>query len=150
DRLCQLADQAAFAGMGARWPVLAGHWGISMPGWCNGSAGFTFLWSLAHRLLDDARYLDLAKKAATNAFESSGGGHGLCCGFAGQAYAQLNMYNHTGDQMWLRQARILVEKAADTANRGLKHGHEGLPHSLYKGDLGVAVLIAELEKPESA
>jgi hypothetical protein len=31
-----------------------------------------------------------------------------------------------------------------------RRGEEGLPHSLYKGDVGVAVLIADLERPEFA
>jgi serine/threonine-protein kinase len=117
-----------------------------MPGWCNGSAGNVFLWTLAHSFFGNSLYLDLAEKSAMDAFEGSGGGHGLCCGFAGQAYAQLNIYNHTGERAWLQKARILAEKAAAAGNRV----REGLPHSLYKGDIGVAVLIAELEKPETA
>ena len=85
-----------------------------------------------------------------DAFEVAGGGHGLCCGFAGQAYAQLNLYRHSGEQRWLRQARILAQKASEAGNGFHALRWEGLPHSLYKGDIGVAVLVAEMEKPETA
>jgi serine/threonine-protein kinase len=142
-RLQKLAAQARFTTQGARWPVQTTPGSLSMPGWCNGSAGYVFLWTLAG-------YSDLAAKAALDAFEGAGGGHALCCGFAGQAYAQLTMYNFTGDRVWLERARTLAEKAAATGNRLLGAGAEGIPHSLYKGDIGVAVLIAELEKPETA
>jgi serine/threonine-protein kinase len=145
-RLHQLAALVRYSGDRARWPVQPGPGSITMPGWCNGSAGSVFLWTLAHSFFGNSLYLDLARKSAMDAFEGSGGGHGLCCGLAGQAYAQLNIYNHTGDRAWLQKARLLTEKAAAFGNRV----REGLPHSLYKGDIGVAVLIAELEKPETA
>jgi serine/threonine-protein kinase len=145
-RLQQLAALARYSGYRARWPVQTEPGSVTMPGWCNGSAGTVFLWTLAHSFFGNSLYLDLAEKSAMDAFEGSGGGHGLCCGFAGQAYAQLNIYNHTGRRTWLQQARILAERAAAFGNRV----REGLPHSLYKGDMGVAVLIAELEKPETA
>lgn len=150
DRLLQLAALAQFTKRGARWPVQAVPGSISLAGWCNGSAGHTFLWTLAHELLSDSSYLDLAERAAMDAFEGSGGGHGLCCGFAGQAYAQLALFRHTGERRWLQQARQLAGKAAAFGNTLARRGEEGLPHSLYKGDVGVAVLIADLERPELA
>jgi len=150
DRLLQLAALAQFTKRGARWPVQAVSGSISLAGWCNGSAGHTFLWTLAHELLTNSSYLDLAERAAMDAFQGTGGGHGLCCGFAGQAYAQLNLFQHTGERRWLTQARQLAAKAAAFGNTLARRGEEGLPHSLYKGDVGVAVLIADLERPESA
>jgi serine/threonine-protein kinase len=149
-RLRELAAQARFTQDGARWPVQATPGSISMSGWCNGSAGYVFLWTLAHRASSDPFYLNLSVKSAHDAFQGSGGGHGLCCGFAGQAYAQLCLYNHTADSFWLRNAQILAEKAAAFGNSIFQRNAESLSHSLYKGDTGVAVLIAELEKPETA
>jgi serine/threonine-protein kinase len=149
-RLDQLASYARFTRRGARWPVQAKAGSISLPGWCNGSAGYTHLWTLAHQIYKIPADLDLAQRSAMDAFEGVGGGHGLCCGFAGQAYAQLALYKHTGLPTWLDQARTLAEKAAATANTVDSHGAENLPFSLYKGDIGVAVLIAELERPEHA
>ena len=150
NRLRELAGWARLTRNGARWPVQGTPGSITMPGWCNGSAGYVHLWTLAHRIYGEASYLDLAEKAAMDAFEVAGGGHGLCCGFAGQAYAQLNLYRHSGEQRWLRQARILAQKASEAGNGFHALRWEGLPHSLYKGDIGVAVLVAEMEKPETA
>ena len=149
-RLRELAGWARLTRNGARWPVQSTPGSITMPGWCNGSAGYVHLWTLAHRVYGEASYLDLAERAAMDAFEVAGGGHGLCCGFAGQAYAQLNLYKHSGEQRWLHQARILTQKASEAGNGFHSLRWEGLPHSLYKGDVGVAILVAEMEKPEIA
>ena len=149
-RLSQLAGYAQFTRRGARWPVQVGPGSITLSGWCNGSAGYTHLWALAHQVYGDNLYLDLAEKSAMDAFEGAGGGHGLCCGFAGQAYAQLSLFKHTGNRQWLDQARTLAIKASVLGNAALSRRDEGLPHSLYKGDVGVAVLIAEIDKPELA
>src|ERR1017187_8368600 len=83
------AEGGAGAGGGE---TLAIKWGaINMAGWCNGSAGFVFTWTLAHQLLGEARYLELAEKAAWNAWELREGLGNLCCGLVGQAYALLNV-----------------------------------------------------------
>jgi len=142
ERLAALADLAKPWGRGLRW-----RWNDngSMPGWCNGSAGFVFLWTLAHRMLGDDRYRALAEGAAWNAWEASEGNATLCCGLAGRAYALLNLHRHGGGPEWLLRARELARRAAATAERD----SEAL-HSLYKGALGVAVLAADLARPEDA
>lgn len=150
DRLRQLAGHAQFTRRGARWPVQSRSGSVSLAGWCNGSAGHVHLWTLAHRVYREYAYLDLAERAAMDAFEQSGGGHALCCGFAGQAYAQLSLYQHTQDRRWLEQARVLTSKACALGNAMLSQRSDYLPHSLYKGDVGVAVLAAEIEQPEAA
>jgi eukaryotic-like serine/threonine-protein kinase len=149
-RLCELADRSQLTRRGARWPLQAQSTSMSLPGWCNGSAGYVHLWTLAHRIYRESRYLDLAERAAMDTFEGTGGGNALCCGFAGQAYAQLSLYQHTGDRRWRDQARKLTEKACALANAMPGRRAEYLPHSLYKGDMGIAVLVAEMENPETA
>lgn len=149
-RLGELASQAIPTRRGARWPVQSTPGSLALSGWCNGSAGYAHLWILAHKTFADAQYLDLAQRAAMDAYEGTGGGYGLCCGYAGQAYAQLSLYKHTGEKIWLDQARTLTEKAATAANAAHRQCSEGLPFSLYKGDVGLAVLIADLERPELA
>lgn len=69
----------------------------------------------------------------------------LCCGHAGRAYALANLWRHTGDPIWLDRARALAEQ-------GARHGQAQLDraHSLYKGDVGLVVLAADLERPEAA
>jgi len=147
ERLSQLAALARFTKRGARWPVQAGPGSISLAGWCNGTAGHAHLWSLASRIYS-GRYLELAERSAMDAYEGTGGGHGLCCGFAGQAYAQLSLYRLAGEWKWLDQARELTAKAAAFGNAMPQRHEEGLPLSLYKGDFGVAVLAADIERPE--
>src|SRR6185295_14230631 len=133
ERLSQLADCAGAWGRGLRWRwhgdgSAAGF--ASMPGWCNGSAGHVFLFSLAHRMLAEPRYRALAEGAAWNAWEGPGTGISLCCGLAGRAYALLHLYRPGGGVDWLERARDLAERAALEAAR-----QPELPNSLYKGEL---------------
>jgi serine/threonine-protein kinase len=148
-RLEELAGAAQFTRHGARWPV-QGTGFTSVPGWCNGSAGHAHLWALAHRIYCESRYLELAERAAYDAWTGGGSGHSLCCGFTGQAYAQIQLFQETGDSVWLARARELAERAAEMALSLAAGNQESLPMSLYKGDIGVAVLVSELEQPEWA
>ena len=71
ERLMELAGCARPRGRGLCWPWY-GESGTdhgTMPGWCNGSAGFVFLWTLAHRQLGDPAFHALAEGAAWNAWE---------------------------------------------------------------------------------
>ncbi len=154
DRLLQLADCAEPSGRGAVWPwrsrdgrEVRSHG--SMPGWCNGSAGFVFLWTLAHRLEGDDRYLALAERSALEAWQAPRGpAWDLCCGLAGRAYALLSLYRRTGASAWLDRARRLGDQAAQAARDPAGSGHETHPYSLYRGRVGLATLLADLEEPD--
>ncbi|HEX3553828.1 MAG TPA: lanthionine synthetase LanC family protein [Thermoanaerobaculia bacterium] len=150
ERLAELATTAQPWGRGLRWPwygVEEGHRrnAGSMPGWCNGSAGFVFLWTLAHRELGDPAFRALAEGAAWNAWESLEGGGSLCCGLGGRAYALLNLHRHGGGPEWLARARALANRAALDVERASER-----EDSLYKGAVGVALLAADLARPETA
>ncbi|HEX9942428.1 MAG TPA: lanthionine synthetase LanC family protein [Thermoanaerobaculia bacterium] len=148
ERLAELGECARPWDRGLRWKWQDAGPGAgisSMPGWCNGSAGYVFLFTLAHRLLRDPKYHALAQGAAWNAWEAPGDDASLCCGLAGRAYALLNFHRHGGGPEWLARARELANRAAVTVERGSE-----APHSLYKGTLGVAVLAADLARPEDA
>lgn len=145
-RLEQLAALRVKRGRGARWPrTLAGTMHDMMPGWCNGAAGHVFTFTAAFDATHDARLLDIARDAAWNAWEEPIHHADLCCGSAGRAFALLNFYRHTGEHEWLARATELANhaaaKARETASRA---------HALWKGELGVAVLLAELSAPEDA
>ncbi|HEX9939883.1 MAG TPA: lanthionine synthetase LanC family protein [Longimicrobium sp.] len=147
-RLAELAAHAEPIGRGARWRWLR-HPAPGVPnymaGWCNGSAGLVPLWTLAHETFREPRWLEVAAAAAWNAWEEPGGISSLCCGYAGRAYALLNLYRHTGDGAWLARAAELGERAA------LAWGpHAESPDSLYKGQVGLAVLAADLERPDDS
>jgi serine/threonine-protein kinase len=147
ERLDQLAELAVNHGRGLRWPVSHQPPGRPAPeylaGWCHGSAGYVHLWTAATRHLGASPWTDLAERAAWNAWEEPSGIAGLCCGLAGRAYAMLNLWKLTGDRRWVRRADQLAVAAA-TAPRGPATPKD----SLYKGDTGIAVLLAELANPD--
>jgi eukaryotic-like serine/threonine-protein kinase len=146
-RLAELGDRAHPSGRGLRWRWYAesGADMGTMAGWCNGSAGFVFLWTLAHQILGDPRYRELAEGAAWNAWEAPDLHGTLCCGLAGRAYALLNLWKHGGGEEWLTRARDLATQAALAIERTAE-----APDSLYKGEVGVAALAADLARPEAA
>lgn len=145
-RLAELGDLARSWGRGLRWPWRDAHGDSgTMPGWCNGSAGYVHLWTLAHQELGDPRWLDLAEGAAWHAWEAPDVNANLCCGYAGRAYALLDFWKHGRGDVWLERARDLGERAAEVIVRASEP-----TDSLYKGEVGVAALAADLAKPETA
>lgn len=149
-RLREIAEFGEPAGSGMRWPwsIAPEHLGQPrnyMTGWCNGTSGYVSLWVMAHKLFGDAQYLELAEKAAWNICEVPLELTDLCCGLSGAAYALLKLYQHTNDRDWLSRAQQLTLFAIRAAN-ALKIKR----YSLYKGIMGLAVLAAEIETPESA
>jgi serine/threonine protein kinase len=159
ERLDQLAALARHSGRQARWSwsVVPEHrdgFATFMRGWCNGTAGQVHLWLAAHSAMGDDRYLVLAEKAAWHAAETDSRIGSLCCGLSGQAYALLALYRKSGDKSWLHRAQALAERAA-IAYGEMPPGsdadflvlHAG---SLYKGELGVCVLTADLENADDS
>jgi len=119
-----------------------------MPGWCNGSAGMVHLACIAHRTLGDDRLAELAEVAAWHAWEGGEGPVDLCCGYAGRAYALLELHRQGGSPKWLDRARVLAERATKIAPQLRSDEHPR--HSLYKGELGLVLLIADLAEPRAA
>jgi serine/threonine protein kinase len=145
ERLHALTAMKIDKGRGTYIPTTAAGARKLTASWCHGTAGYVFLYTLAHRLLGDDQWLDLAERCAWNAFDEARETSNLCCGTAGRAYALLHLYKHTGATDWLRLARHLANHAAATA-----HATAQRAHTLWKGELGVAVLIADLASPETA
>ena len=145
-RLRELAALAAPFGRGWCWPIAAGprraRHGL-VASWCNGAAGYVPLWLAAHRSLGDGLFEDLAIGAGWTAYEAPASGANLCCGLAGRAYALLTLHRHTGDGAWLERAQELAGRAAAAAG-----DPQDWPDSLYTGRVGVALLAADLERPE--
>jgi len=156
-RLQYLADCAEPAGRGLQW-----RWDVAattstppryMAGWCNGSAGFVFLWTQAYAATQQPMYLDLAEGAAWHTWETPSANAGLCCGAAGQAYALLNFYRTSSEPVWLERARERALFAGVAAKRQTAEGtkpREWRWNSLYKGDAGLAALHADLARPDDA
>ncbi len=147
-RLEELAEFAEANGDGLTWALRTTDYGRgqSWPGWCRGSAGFVFLWMTAYRIFRSDRFLGLAEKAAWHVWAASDRSSGnLCCGLTGQAYALLHVYRNTKQQVWIARARELGQRAIAKARSDAM-----IPGSLYKGDVGVALLATDLEQPERA
>ena len=146
ERLAELAACARPSGRGLRWKWYDTPAGIAaMPGWCNGSAGMVFLWTLAAERWNDPAYRALAEASAWNAWEAPDGNGSLCCGLAGRAYALLSLWRRGGGGEWRERARLLAGLAARAFARNAE-----TPDSLYKGEMGAAVLAADLARPEAA
>jgi serine/threonine-protein kinase len=120
--------------------------------WCEGSAGYVFLWTQAHRVTRDSRFLELAEGAAWYTWEATTPNPNLCCGMAGQAYALLNFYRACGDASWLRRAEVVMESAAAVVDLpdGKNPRGEWRVGSLYKGDVALALLATDFLRPEDA
>lgn len=143
-------------GRGVRWP-----WRDRLPdpgaassfsaGWCNGSAGQVFLWALASRVYERPDDLDVARRAGWHAWGSKVRTPHLCCGLAGISYALLELYRATGDADWRDRAIDAAVRAVDHAGE-LRSGPDArfADHGLYRGELGIALLCADLERPEGA
>lgn len=152
-RLDELVALAEPVGRGVHWPwqvregdgTIATHY---MPGWCQGSAGYVLLWSEAHHALGRAEFGALVERAAWNAWESPATVPSLCCGLGGRAYALLTCYRQTGAREWLTRAADLADRAARHAAAAGTNRPYAM--SLFKGDVGLAVLAADLAAPESA
>jgi serine/threonine-protein kinase len=139
--LDELESFAVKDGDRAAWPRGPGD-DVIWPGWCHGSTGYAMLWAQAHRVLSDDRFLDLARMAAEHSWsEPAPAGH-LCCGAAGEAFASLGLYRLTDEGAYVDRARSTLDRAV-----GLVGSPAMRRNSLYKGDVGVALLEVELEEP---
>jgi eukaryotic-like serine/threonine-protein kinase len=144
-RLAELASLAQASEHGVCWPLRVGY-NESWPGWCHGSAGYVHLWTLADRMGFGGHYRDLARGVGTHTWVNSKRSISqMCCGLAGQSYALLTLYRHTDDRKWLKRATILGMKAIAMSKSAYLR-----PHSLYKGDIGIALLAADLVTPNQS
>lgn len=149
-RLDELIASAGPVGRGSviPWRDRPGPTDQWMPGWCNGSAGLVHLGCLAETVFGGGSYQDFAERAAWTAWEVEGDVVDLCCGMAGRAYSLLELYRSTEDPSWRYRAERLAEEAVRVAPA--RRDEEHPRHSLYKGELGLGVLIAALEQPAHA
>jgi serine/threonine-protein kinase len=102
------------------------------------------LFALAHQLLKESNFGELAERAAISACSSPSSLGTLCCGQGGIGYAMLSVFRLTGADVWLQRARTAVRRAA--ADRS-KHF---LRDALYQGAVGVALLTEDLQDPDGA
>lgn len=150
DRLQQLASLGQPSGRGMYWPrkipgVASND--LLSASWCNGSAGYVHLWTMACKLVGPGFGFErLARKAAWHCCEAVADAPGdLCCGLAGRAYALLQLHRFTGESAWLDRARAIAKHAVASPK---------IPpnrlNSFFHGDIGIALLTADLTAPKFA
>jgi serine/threonine-protein kinase len=145
ETLRELAAVARRTRDGAHWPMGVRNEEV-WTSWCHGTAGYALLWSLAQRILPDGDFAELAILAGEHAWNTRAPDTGhLCCGAAGQGYAFLALHRLTGDGKYVDRARQRLEHGVGfVGTRGMT------TDSLYKGDLGLALLECELAEPSMA
>lgn len=142
DRVDQLLLCVKQSDEGLYWPVSTQQ-PKSWNGWCNGSAGYVFLWTLLYKYTVEEKYLGIAKKCADHFYKNAYSRNAnLCCGMSGKAYAMLNLYNTTFEKSWLHKAQEIEKMIMQQIGSPALHNN-----SLYKGEVGVAVLLAEMGQP---
>ncbi len=67
-------------------------------------------------------------------------GAGLCHGTAGNGYALLRLFAQTQDERWLVRARAFAMHALQQSDIA-RQQHGDLRHSLWTGDIGVALYL---------
>ena len=114
---------------------------------CHGAPGFVIcLGDFTGHELDD---LLLAGAELTWKAGPLTKGANLCHGTGGNGYAFLTLYKRTGDAMWLERARAFAMHAIAQSEADAKE-HGQLRHSLWTGDPGLAVYLADCIREEAA
>jgi hypothetical protein len=105
--------------------------------WCHGAPGI---------VATLAPFLDEELAAAGGDLTWRAGplrkGANLCHGTAGNGYAFLALLERTGDERWLARARAFATHAVGQVERARAEHGRGR-HSLWTGDLGTAVYLAD-------
>ncbi|MDP9303892.1 MAG: LanC-like protein [Actinomycetota bacterium] len=122
-----------------RRPELPGPDGQIRVQWCAGAPGI---------VIGAAEYLDeeLLRAGAELAWHTGPPnlekGPGICHGTAGNGYAFLKVFAHTGDERWLERARQFAMHALAQVERLRgEHGHGR--YSLWTGDVGAALYAVD-------
>lgn|GEM_PF-3712560 len=141
----QLADYRVDTALGSFWPLRFDRpiEEGDMPAWCNGTAGFTLLWTEAYLATNDSKWLDLARSAALHCATHFDNSISVCCGLAGRAYALAILGQVSGEQQWLDAAHRCLARATRTTP-----DMKGYPHSLFKGFIGLELAKLEVAKVE--
>jgi hypothetical protein len=111
--------------------TLAGSDGEIRLQWCAGAPGIV---ASAAPYLDEELLLAGAELTWHAGAHGDEKGAGLCHGTAGNGHALLRVFERTGDERWLDRARAFAMHALAQANGR---------HSLFTGDLGVALFVAD-------
>ena len=122
----------------ANWPGIVGDDVLQLQ-WCDGAPGVV---TCAGAYLDEELLLggaELTWRAGAHGDEK---GASLCHGTAGNGWAFLKAFERTQDELWLERARRFAVHALEQTLRLRQKRGRGR-HSLWTGDLGVALYAAD-------
>ncbi|HEX7309947.1 MAG TPA: LanC-like protein [Gaiellaceae bacterium] len=142
-----LAREAVLEDGLANWPDEAGGPLETGDGeirvqWCAGAPGIV---TSAASYLDEELLLAGAELPWRTEPPAMHKGSSICHGTAGNGYAFLKAFARTGDEEWLARARRFAMHALEQVER---RGHGR--YSLWTGDLGVALFVADCVDGRSA
>lgn len=141
DQLHVLRRNGVAANGGLVWPRKVGRPLDNLAStWCNGGAGFVLLWLLADRFFPDHGFDRVAQRTGDAVAGTPNEFRSICCGRAGQAYALLQLYRATRDEQWLNRAHRVAPKPKSI-------GYDPSELSLFKTDISVHLLLADLDSP---
>jgi Lanthionine synthetase C-like protein len=116
--------------------------------WCHGAPGIVA--TLGGMAPDDEAFTQLLVAGGELTWEAGplAKGPTLCHGTAGNGLAFLALLERTGDERWLERARRFGMHAADQVEQARAEYGRGR-HSLWTGDLGVALYLRSCIDPIS-
>jgi lantibiotic modifying enzyme len=127
-------------------PELASRDGSIRLQWCHGAPGIV---STAAGYLPEPLVLGAANLIWRAGAHGPGKGSSICHGTAGNGYALLAAFARTGDEQWLERARKFAVHALARLRRERAERGRGR-HSLFTGDLGVALFVADCLEARAA
>ncbi|MBC7601204.1 MAG: LanC-like protein [Ramlibacter sp.] len=114
---------------------------------CHGSPGIVVRLASAPRTTGWDEMLAQAAELTWRAGPVTKGA-GLCHGTAGNGYALLKLWTRTGDEKWLARARSFAMHAIEQVEAEREKHGQGW-HTLWTGDLGVAMYLASCIQGDS-
>jgi serine/threonine-protein kinase len=140
EHLDALAAHGIPMATGLAWPIFGSKPSATpWPGWCHGSAGYVFVWSLAARSYSEGHYVDLAIRSGEHCWSCLTASDGsLCCGRAGRALAMFELECLVPGHGWRKRADAMGGQALR------ERTDERIPHSLFKGGVGPSLVAAEI------
>lgn len=146
-----LVRSAVVEGGLVNWPPSAGGQLENKRGqirlqWCHGAAGIV---ASAFDYLEEELVLGGAELVWRAGAHGDERGSSLCHGTAGNGYALLKAFARTRDDRWLERARAFAVHALAQMRR-LRASRGTGRYSLWTGDLGVALFLADCVDAQTA
>lgn len=119
--------------------------------WCHGAPGFVFMFSQAHKVFGDPKYLQLALEAGEIVWRRGlvRKGYSICHGVSGNAYCFLELYQTTQEQKHLHRAIKFAEWCLDYQKIHEEYPPDS-PISLFEGIAGPMYFLLDILKPMEA